>query len=322
MLLSTSSRFAPDPMENIFNFVTNLEKKHKEDKVKEELANLVAERDQLKKRVAMISEQLNSKSNNVPLKSLSAINTETNIGARNFSKKSELNEIMETQKLETYKLTLGVEISHRSSKQITFDFHPNDSGTLSSDVYQVSLSKSETGISLQSAVLPNLQSLEPKEYNFDSHLSNKRSKRIFSSPETKMVIPVQAIADEFLPKVDQFILAFKTHLDAYINRFLQLSIIPDHFSDKEVFEIEYNEDLTRIQFSLTIGEQDKMDSIVMKIRLSYKSHESKPSSTSAVKYKLVGPGKDQFDQEALEQLQSQLGAFCTYPIVTAIRHAF
>jgi len=264
-LLSSSSRFGNDTMENIFSFVKKLETKHNEDSVKDTLAHLASEREKLKRRMTILTDEINSKSKKP--KPLSEINTETKV-VSTFSRKMELNEILDAQKLELYKLVLGVQISQGSSSNITFDFIPNDQGSISQDVYQIILSKKDSVITLKSATLPALKSLEPKTYDFELL---KKSKKIIDKTDQKMVIPVEAIAKQHLPKVDHFITAFKKHLDAYLNRFHQLAILPEQYSEDEIHDIEYNDDLTKIQFQMTISEQNKEDTVIMKIALAYET---------------------------------------------------
>ena len=110
-------------------------------------------------------------------------------------------------------------------------------------------------------------------------------------------------------------------MDAYLNRFHQLAILPEQFSEDEIHDIEYNDDLTKIQFQMTIGEQNKEDTVILKIALNYETDEIKPKP-SAVKFKLTGSGKDQYGDEARNELKDQCSAFCSYPIAVAVRQAF
>ena len=132
MLLSTSSRFGTDTTENLLNFMTNLESSQKQSALKNDLTKLAQERDRLKRRASILTDEINSKSKTP--KPLSEINTETKV--RTLSRKMEIEMEMDVQKLELYKFALGVHISERSSSNITFDFYPNEDGIVSSDVYR------------------------------------------------------------------------------------------------------------------------------------------------------------------------------------------
>ena len=132
MLLSTSSRFGSDTTENLLNFFESFESSQKQSALKNDLIKLALERDKLKQRASILTDEINSKSKNP--KPLSEINTETKV--KTLSKKMEIEMEIDVQKLELYKFALGVHIAERNSSNITFDFYPNDDGVVSSDVYR------------------------------------------------------------------------------------------------------------------------------------------------------------------------------------------
>ena len=132
MLLSTSSRFGSDTTENLLNFFDSFESSQKQSALKNDLIKLALERDKLKQRASILTDEINSKSKNP--KPLSEINTETKV--KTLSKKMEIEMEMDVQKLELYKFALGVHIPEGNSSNITFDFYPNDDGVVSSDVYR------------------------------------------------------------------------------------------------------------------------------------------------------------------------------------------
>ena len=185
--------------------------------------------------------------------------------------------------------------------------------------YRVTLIKDESGIALGSAVLPDLNSLEPKKYDFKSL---NKSKKVIDKSDHQMVIPIQTIAAKYLPKIDQFIKAFKNCLDAYLSRFNQLFKITSRelYSEEELHGIQYSQDLTKIQFDLNIGQpMDDGSEHVLRIALSYEPDESKPKR-SGINFKVIGA--KQFDPELLNMLGNQCNEFSKYPIHVAIRNAF
>ena len=78
------------------------------------------------------------------------------------------------------------------TSKITFDIQSSTYGFAVKDVvvYQVVLRKNNPGFSLDSALLPSPNSLDPKVYNFKSN------------SDQPSVIPLQVLADQNLPKVD------------------------------------------------------------------------------------------------------------------------
>ena len=118
--------------------------------------------------------------------------------------------------------------------------------------------KNNPGFSLDSALLPSPNSLEPKVYNFNS----------IGNPDQPTVIPLQALADHHLPKVDQFIKEVKKHLSAYSSRYCQVSSLTKHFNKEEVHDIDCNEDFTLIKFALVIGDS-QADDLNLHLALRY-----------------------------------------------------
>ena len=119
---------------------------------------------------------------------------------------------IDAQKIEAFNYAFGVKISSRSSSKITFDIQNSTDGVAFKDVYQVVLRKNNPGFSLDSALLPCPNSLEPKVYNFKSN------------SDQPPVIPLQALADHNLPKVDKFIKEVKKHISAYSSRLISVRL--------------------------------------------------------------------------------------------------
>ena len=83
-------------------------------------------------------------------------------------KEKDIAGFIDAQKIEAFNYAFGVKISSRSSSKITFDIQNSTDGVVGTDVYQVVLRKNNPGFSLDSALLPSPNSLEPKVYNFKS----------------------------------------------------------------------------------------------------------------------------------------------------------
>lgn len=262
----------------MLHFFQQTENESKEKELKREIAKLCSIRDKLKRRATNLSHDLDSSSEASTTKKpkpLSEHNKELGIsGCTSFCSLEESEaktiQFLESRHLECFKLAFGVHISSRNASKITFDFTPNNDGVLSKDVYKIVLARETSiGLVLDSAVLPSPKSLEPKLYDFKQL---RKSKKFYNKDQNLPVIPLQRLADEVLPKVDQFVKAAKLHLDAYISRFNQLAKIAEVYTNGEVHSIKYNHDLTKIQLALTIGEnhQDGNEDVSLHLAFQYK----------------------------------------------------
>ena len=92
--------------------------------------------------------------------------------------------------------------------------------------------------------------------------------RFTCNSDQPSVIPLQALADHNLPKVDKFIKEVKKHLSAYSSRYHQVSLLTKHFNKGEVHDIDCNEDFTLIKFALVIGDS-QADDLNLHLALRY-----------------------------------------------------
>lgn len=308
MLLSTSSRHGKDRGELLLDFFEGIEAKSKEDKLKSEVTQLAILRDKLKLRASLLAKEINDQTEALPT-SLHQINLSSSVKPAKLGEK-DIAGFIDAQKIEAYNYAFGVKISSRSSSKITFDIQSSTDGTACNDVYQVVLRKNNPGFSLDSALLPYPNSLEPTVYNFNS----------IRSSDQPSVIPLQALADHNLPKVDRFIKEVKKHLSAYSSRYRQVSLLTKHFDKGEVHDIDCNEDLTLIKFALVIGDS-QADDLNLHLALRYEHGEKRPIKES-LRMKLSGRQKSSLDSDALAEIKNQLTYFYTHSIVDAIQHAF
>jgi len=314
MLLSTSSRFARDAGENLLHFFNQIETENQEKELKLKITHLSNIRNRLKRRANILNQEIREET---PKKSLAEINEDSQfITFERKSKKLKLEEFHDVQRNQAYQFAFGVHISNRNSKNITFDFTTNVNGVISQDVYQVTLAKYHTGmILLDTAKLPAPKSLEPTVYDFNEIRKSKISSSV-------MVMPLQKMADENLPKMDLFICKIKEALDGYISRFHQLANLPDVYKGKEILDIKYNFDLTEIALHISLDDNstnEKQDTLILQISLVYKYDKSRPES---LKVKVSGSGKEKIDEEAFEDLKLQCHPFYKFPLDIAIKKAF
>jgi len=305
MFLSTSSRHGKDRGEILLDFFEEIETKSKEVKLKSEVTQLAILRDKLKLRASLLAKEINNQTEELPI-SLHQINLSSSIKPAKLQEK-DIAGFIDAQKIEAFNYAFGVKISSRSSSKITFDIQNSTDGVAGTDVYQVVLRKNNPGFSLDSALLPSPNSLEPKVYNFNS-------------TDQPSVIPLQALADHNLPKVDKFIKEVKKHLSAYSSRYHQVSLLTKHFNKGEVHDIDCNEDFTLIKFALVIGDS-QADDLNLHLALRYEHGDKRPIKES-LRMKLSGRQKSSLDSDALAEIKNQLTYFYTHSIVDAIKHAF
>jgi len=308
MLLSTSSRHGKDRGELLLDFFEGIETKSKEVKLKSEVTQLAILRDKLKLRASLLAKEINNQTEELPT-SLHQINLSSSVKPAKLGDK-DIAGFIDAQKIEAYNYAFGVKISSRSSSKITFDIQNSTDGVACKDVYQVVLRKNNPGFSLDSALLPCPNSLEPKVYNFNS----------IRNSDQPSVIPLQALADHNLPKVDKFIKEVKKHLSAYSSRYRQVSLLTKHFDKGEVHDIDCNEDFTLIKFALVIGDS-QADDLNLHLALRYEHGDKRPVKES-LRMKLSGRQKSSLDSDALAEIKNQLTYFYTHSIVDAIQHAF
>ena len=81
---------------------------------------------------------------------------------------------------------------------------------------------------------------------------------------------MQKLADEFLPHVHKFVKEMKHSLDAYLSRFEQVFRLKQTFKEDEVYDIQYNFDLTRVDFALDVGEvEDSENKVTVKLGIPF-----------------------------------------------------
>ena len=321
MLLSSSSKFGQSTSENLLKFFAEIDQENSEKKLRKELAQLARLRNTLKSRSDILKTEINkSLTKKEEIKPLSEINKEANFDCSAVAKDAEIKDIQEEQKLEAYKYAFGVEISARDSERIVFDLTPISSGVISQDVYQVCLTKINPGLALSTAYLPAPNSLETKYYDFETI---RKAKKFSKTEDDLIIVPIQDLADTYLPKVDQFLQALKKHLEAYVSRFDQIAVLPELFPDEEVHDIDYNGDLTEVKFSMALGESDgnEDEGVFIRLALLYDHGENRPKENS-LKIKFLGRAKEQLDQTAFDELKSQCHVFYSHSISDAIRVAF
>ena len=252
----------PDVGETVLNFLTKLDDEEKDKKLRKELTQLKTLRDKLEKRQEILKKEINSDAKFPRL--LSDINAEAKLKVE-VHKEKDFGALIEEQKSEAYEHVFGIFISDRSQKDITFNFTSNINGTISTDIYKVTLSKIPK-LTLTSAWIPGPTSIEPTFYNY---ITIRKSRKFVDTRDKKQVIPMQKLADEFLPHIHHFVKEVKRFLDAYLSRFEQLYRLQTTFTDQEVFEISYSYDLTRIDFALCVGDQTDEDRVTIKIGLPF-----------------------------------------------------
>ena len=210
-------------------------------------------------RAEILTREINENSS----KSLAQINEESNTKPEQ-SKKLEVNNFLDLQRNQAYKLAFGIHISERNSTQITFDFTPNVDGVLSKDIYQVTLAKSPDLV-LKSAKLPASKSLKAKFYDFNIMHKSK----IFPHASYKdLVIPLEKLALENLPKVDQFIRRVKTGLDGWMSRFEQMTKLSKDEGDA-ILDVNCNFDLTEISLAINLSADETQEEIILHLVMHY-----------------------------------------------------
>lgn len=324
MLLSTSSRVTKDSGEILLNFFRGFREEKKNEQLQEELTRLTILKNKMAKRKKLLEEEIENPKSEMRL--LSDINKESQLKVdSSASKRFDIEEFLESQKMDVFKYALGVHILERNTSLITFVFSPSYKGKQWSGLnYSVTLNKKTSSLTLDKATLPAVSkvSLDPQSYDFKQL---RQTKRYFDKSGLTMVIPLQELADETLPKVDLFIKKTKRYLDAYISRFQQMQTLFDMLERKEINNMESNEDLTHIKFATVIGtnseDSDEDEEIHLHLTLYYHHGDHRPIPQS-MEMKLSGRGKNNLDDDAFQDLKEQCKVFYTHSIPDAMKEAF
>ncbi len=314
MLLTKSSRYGRDDGENLLQFFADVKQKSDQEESKVMASKLILMRDSLKKRAEILRQLISAEGSSFP--TISEINNECKFQAKARNSDLGIESFLNSLTSQVFKYTHGLQLTSRQSSKIVYEFTSNLKGQISNDVYQITLNSGHRDFTLVNAFLPNSLSLEPVFHDYE-----KAQK---ASWIVNAVIPINALANDHLPKMDDFIRATKTSLEAYLSRFDQVVSLPDTFTNGEIEAIDYNFDLTEVKIDIAIGESEgelSKDPVVLQIALTYDHGEDRPRSES-LKIKIQGKGKDNFDNQAITQLKNQCRVFYACTISDAIKLAF